>query len=331
MKEKVAIVRVVDRDVHAAVERTVDLVGGFYVEPNSSVMIKPNLCVAASPDRGVTTDVRVVEAVIQLLKKSEPSCSVLVVESDSHGRSADETFTRLGFLSLMRKYGVELVNLSKDDYIALNDAGETVPEAVNFPRRILYCEEFISIAKLKTHVWECISGALKNQFGCIANKNKFRFHPYLSEVLACVNDVINPGLCLIDGIVGLEGRGPTGGQPKKANLVIAGKNPVAVDFVACLVMGIKPQRVPHLRYAMRRQRDVASQIEIVGEPLERVAMKFRLPRRSEFLLHRLSFHLQRLGCERLKRFASRAAGFYGRSKDGFLKTTLRSFMKIAKG
>lgn len=48
---------------------------------------------------------------------------------------------------------------------------------------------------------------------------------------------------VIDGILGQEGQGPTNGKPVDSMLLIGGFNPVYVDTVACLIMGLDPNKI----------------------------------------------------------------------------------------
>jgi uncharacterized protein (DUF362 family) len=54
---------------------------------------------------------------------------------------------------------------------------------------------------------------------------------------------------IIDGIVGMDGEGPTGGNPRSAGLVIAGDDPVACDAVAARIMGFDPGKLRVLERA----------------------------------------------------------------------------------
>jgi uncharacterized protein (DUF362 family) len=55
--------------------------------------------------------------------------------------------------------------------------------------------------------------------------------------------------CIVDGIVGGEGNGPLDPTAKRAGVVIAGQNPVAVDSTCASVMGFDWQRLPLLHRA----------------------------------------------------------------------------------
>jgi uncharacterized protein (DUF362 family) len=48
---------------------------------------------------------------------------------------------------------------------------------------------------------------------------------------------------IIDGIIGQEGQGPTTGTPKHTSLLLGGRDPVAVDTIATLIMGFDPKKI----------------------------------------------------------------------------------------
>jgi serine/threonine protein kinase len=58
-----------------------------------------------------------------------------------------------------------------------------------------------------------------------------------------------PDLVVIDGLVGTEGNGPLNGNAIKVDVVLAGRNVVAVDSVAAAVMGFDPKAIIHLSLA----------------------------------------------------------------------------------
>jgi uncharacterized protein (DUF362 family) len=64
-------------------------------------------------------------------------------------------------------------------------------------------------------------------FGCIPGHRKSEYHrmaPSLkkfAEVLVDIFTVVKPSLAIMDGIVGMEGNGPSAGKPRKIGLVLA--------------------------------------------------------------------------------------------------------------
>lgn len=273
---RVAVIRVED-SIRAAMEQGLTLIGGIDARLGDNIIIKPNLCHPSPPETGRTTDVRVVEGMISNCIQNGKS-DIYLVESDNYVTSADKTFKRLGYTKLKEKYPVQLINLSKELKTKMKIDGKFF-ETVDVPELLLAPNYFITIAKLKVHLHELYTGAWKNQWGCLAQKEKRCFHPFLNEALMDINAVWKPHLCIVDGVIGMEGCGPIDGVPKPMNLLIFGKDPIAVDSVCCRIMGIDPYSVPHLKYAYKSNSGTLDleEIEILGEPLDKVSTQFAVP------------------------------------------------------
>jgi len=116
--------------------------------------------------------------------------------------------------------------------------------------------------------------SLKNMMGAVTPKGPM--HTRLSRNIVDLVSVIRPSLAVIDGIIAGEGH-ETSGDPVEMNLVIAGADPVAVDSVGAAVMDIPPESVKHLRLAEERGLGTSrlGRIQVLGEPVEKVKVKFR--------------------------------------------------------
>ena len=107
-------------------------------------------------------------------------------------------------------------------------------------------------------------------------KFKSRYHfRGISKVIVDVNTVLRPALTVIDGFVGMEGRGPVGGDSVKMDLIIAGKDPVATDATACRTIGIDPLEIAHILRAYEEGLGNIDDIEVLGERLEDVTRSFK--------------------------------------------------------
>jgi len=289
---KVAIVRVRD-SLPKAIEEGLDLIGDIDARQGDKIIIKPNLCHPSPPETGRTTDVRIVEEIVRKCSQLGKS-GIYIVESDNYVTSADKTFKRLGYTKLKEKYPVHFLNLSKESRTKMKIDGKFF-EALEVPEILSEPNYFITIAKLKVHLHELYSGAWKNQWGCITQREKRCFHPFLNEALFDINAVWKPRLCIVDGIVGMEGCGPIDGVPKPMNLLIFGKDPIAVDSVCCRIMGIDLHNVPHLKYAHKKKLGTVDieKVEVVGELVEKVTSQFALPSDYSVRLMRWGLRLGR--------------------------------------
>ena len=240
----------------------------------SKVLIKVNFICNDKWDSGATTDPVVVEAIIERLR--ELPVEVFVVESDATMTNADKAFVATEMNEVCERNGVSFLNLRcvkekvKIDIPNCESLGSiTVP-------RIVKESAIISAAKLKTHMATKVTLGMKNMFGLLPDKLKMKYHAKgISGVIVDINSVIKPALTVIDGFVGMEGRGPTGGTPVKMDLIIAGKDVVATDAVGARVMGFEPAEISHIRRAGAKGLGNIDDIEILGSKLEEVRQVFK--------------------------------------------------------
>jgi len=134
----------------------------------------------------------------------------------------------------------------------------------------------INLAKLKTHGLTLMSAAVKNYFGVIPGVEKFEMHARFPDKDDFSNMIIDlcAMLCekkttvnIVDGIVGMEGNGPTNGVPKKMGVVIASQNPFSADVVCSRILGVYPH-VKTVVISQERGYAPADEIKTVGESVE---------------------------------------------------------------
>jgi uncharacterized protein (DUF362 family) len=238
------------------------------------VLVKVNFIADKTWDTGATTDPVVVEAILRRLH--ELPVQVYVVESDATMTNADKAFEKTGMKDVCMRMGVEFLNLRRvKDRVKLAVPGGEALNSITVPR-IVVDSAVISAAKLKTHSSTSVTLGMKNMFGLIPDKNKAKYHlKGISKVVVDVNTVLRPALTVIDGFVGMEGRGPVDGAPVRMNVVIAGADVVATDAVACRVMGFNPYEVKHIRRAHEKGLGSIDNVEVVGEKIEDVARPFK--------------------------------------------------------
>jgi uncharacterized protein (DUF362 family) len=273
LASKVAVVK--GERGHEAVFKALDLVNyETALSGWSSVLIKVNFITVKTWDTGATTDPIVVEAIIERLKKL--NVKIYVVESDATLTSADKAFEATGMREMAQRNGVECINLRhvKDRVKIDVPNGETL-NSVTVPR-IVTESAIISAAKLKTHMATKVTLGMKNMFGLLPDKLKAKYHTKgINKVIVDINTVLKSSLTVIDGFVGMEGRGPSDGKPVKMDLIIAGKDPVATDATASRIMGFDPHEISHIRRAYEKGLGNIDDIEIVGEKLENITRAFQ--------------------------------------------------------
>jgi len=291
-KTLVSIAKADDESIDEAVNTAIDLVDGFSnLDGTKSVSIKPNLCGIKSPTSGQTTDPRIVEAIVRKLNSKAPNLKIFIVESNNSKATADYTFKRLGYADIAKRYpNVECKNLSEDKKVKVNINGEIFSDLI-VPETLLFTDYLINVAKLKTHMDYYYTGILKNAYGFLLTP-RAAYHGFMNKALTDLNTFYKPDLCVIDGIVGMEGSGPTDGQPKHVGVIIASKDPVAADTVGATVMEIKPSKIKYLKKAEKKGIGTSKNLEVVGCKIEDVKTKFEFIPMKYYYLGKFGLSLQ---------------------------------------
>lgn len=151
---------------------------------------------------------------------------------------------------------------------------------------IMEADHVINICKLKTHAMATFTGGVKNLFGVIPGVKKAEYHFKMPEVvdfteaLVDICSFISPDITIMDGIIGMEGEGPTAGVPRKIGVLLASPSPYAIDVVACNLINLDPNKVPTIQRCIERniiEKDF-SDICILGEKLEdKIIKDFKIP------------------------------------------------------
>ena len=240
------------------------------------VLIKVNFITTKTWDTGATTDPFVVEAII--LKLKNLPVEVQVVESDATVTNATKAFKVTGMAEMCERNNVEWVNLRHlNEKVDMQIEGGLTLKEITVPRLVKE-SAVISAAKLKTHTATQVTLGMKNMFGLLPDKLKFKYHLRgISKVVVDINTVLRPSITVIDGFVAMEGKGPTKGNPVQMDTIIAGEDVVATDATGCRVMGFDPHTINHIKRAYEKNLGEIDQIEIVGDGIEAVMKPFKKP------------------------------------------------------
>jgi uncharacterized protein (DUF362 family)/Pyruvate/2-oxoacid:ferredoxin oxidoreductase delta subunit len=275
-KTTVALVRcdTYDEDrVYQAVRDGIDLLGGIslFAKPGERIVMKPNVLLGTNPEKCVTTHPAVFQAVGGLLK--EAGANVYYGDSPTFGKCEPN----------MRKAGLKQVGDELGFSLADFDSGRTVShkeallvKSFVVANGVLDSDGLVNLPKLKTHPLVRFTGAVKNQFGCIPGLLKSQYHvklpdPYdFATMLVDLNTLVKPRLCVMDGIMAMEGNGPRSGKPKKMSVLLFSSDPIAIDATACRIIDLDPEVVPTSRPGEKAGLGTyhSENIEIVGDAIE---------------------------------------------------------------
>ncbi len=292
----VSIVRCSDYELEGlrvALKEVLAPLGGMsaFVNPGERIGLKPNVLLPSSPEAAITTHPLLVAAVALAVK--EAGGHPIVVESPGAGvvplrTVMERVFRRTGYREAADRYGFELSTEIDPQAVALPE-GKTI-HRVEVLGAILRCDAIMNLAKFKTHGFMIFTGASKNLFGVIPGLTKVGYHGKFADplqfggMLLDVAAFVRPRLSLVDGILGMEGKGPgTGGTPRHLGLLLAGTDTVAIDAACCRIAGIDTGAVPVLAAARERRlwSGRAADVDSVGVPVAELVLKdFALPMKN---------------------------------------------------
>lgn len=248
MKSIVHLRRATPAHAAAAVRELMESCGWRDLIPSgASVAVKPNLC-TERPEQIHTanTSAGVIRAVCEVLR--ERTDRVTIVESDGARYKAEAAFENNGVFRIAEDLGLKVVNLSRDELVEVPD-----PRMKGFglARTWLEADAVITLPVLKTHATTVFTGAIKNQWGCVPRYDRILLHKYLHELVSDLNKLRPVTLGLMDGIVGMQGRGPINGYPINRHVLLASRDPIALDSTAMRLIGLDPYTSRHIVHGSR--------------------------------------------------------------------------------
>lgn len=251
-----------------------------------SILIKPNLLSGRKPEAGVTTHPSMVGTLIDILLDAGAKVAVGDSPAGAH-KKVESVWVKTGIAEVCRRKDVPLINFEASGWVERSVDGRSY----RISKAILDFDLIVSLPKLKTHILSLLTCAIKNTFGVVPGFLKSRYHVEnprpgnFSTVLVDIYSIVSPWLTVVDGIVAMEGNGPSSGQLKNLGIIVVGKDGVAVDSVVSKIIGLQPLDVPTTIEAYRRglgEADI-SKITVFGESIESVSARdFKIPSNWHF-------------------------------------------------
>lgn len=253
MKHTVVLIPLATYDqpqVDAAIRQGIELLGGIgqFVSPGEKVLLKPNLLSRALPQRAITTHPAVFAGLCRLLRE-EGYAHLSYGDSPGNPTTTPEkAVDACGLASVAAKFDIPLGDFASGSVVQYPE-GRTA-RSFYLCKAVQECDALINLCKMKTHALERITGAVKNLYGCITGVNKATGHAHypdsdvFADMLTDLNLFIRPRLHIMDGVLAMEGNGPTSGTPISMDVLLFSADPVALDSVFSGLIHLDPAAVP---------------------------------------------------------------------------------------
>jgi uncharacterized protein (DUF362 family) len=278
----VSIVRVpaYDQSVYATMRRLLkDHVGDVR---GRNIVLKPNL-VEFEPGSCINTHPIVVHAAFEAFL-ALGAATVRIAEGPGHRRNTLDLAEAAGYFRIIPKFEENFTDLNLDEVTRVRPTGQfSRISKLYLPNCTLRADLLVSMAKMKTHHWVGATLSMKNLFGVVPSgiygwpKNVLHWAG-IDESIADLHNAFSNHFAIVDGIIGMEGNGPIQGAPRPAGVLVAGRDPVAVDATCCRIMKIDPMRIRYMQLATDGTGSSITEENIaqIGETIQSVSTTFEL-------------------------------------------------------
>jgi len=275
--DTIAITRTFD-SIEEAAHRVIEQVGGMpsVLKGAKIAILKPNFVAGRSAETGSTTSFALLKAVAEEVQ----ACGAEAVLCEMPGTEFDReaTYTILGVEQFCQEHDIRILRIDPEgdeqDWVAVQPEGAKKLRRFRVPR-ILDEACFINLPVLKTHVVSTMTLGMKNPMGILPRPDRRSMHTLgIDQCIVDMNLGIKPDLTIVDGSVGQDGEGPLYGDKADLQVLVAGRDSLAVDLVCCQLVGVKPRAIPHLKLALEQIGKPSW--TLTGEDVG-VIKKFRLP------------------------------------------------------
>ena len=222
-----------------------------FIKPKQRVLLKPNLLTGARPGKECTTRPELVYVIAQMVQ--EVGGQPFLGDSPAFG-TAKGVAIASGYQPILDELNLPIIDFQGKRY-------ETVNQGFNhllLSKEAMEADVVINLPKVKSHSQLVLTLGTKNLFGCVPGKMKAWWHMEagkdanrFGEMLVETARAINPNLTIIDGIIGHEGNGPSGGEPRNLGILGASTDVFALDRAVAKILNVPPQDIPTVAASLR--------------------------------------------------------------------------------
>ena len=234
-RSRVALVRTTDRK--KGVAQAIGLFGVSGLK-GRNVVLKPNF--NSADDAPGSTHMDTLSQIVTELQ--ERGARAITLGESSGPPQTRGVMEKKGIFDLARDLRFDVVNFEdvpEADWVLVEAAGNHWPNGFHLPRLVTQSEYTVSTCCLKTHGFGgVISMSLKLAVGLTPKPIRRGMHssPDMRRMIAELNSAYKPSLIVMDGVAAFTDGGPSRGELKAGNVMIAGDDRVAVDAVGVAML-----------------------------------------------------------------------------------------------
>ena len=219
------------------------------------ILLKPNLLFCRRPDDPATVHPAVITAVAAALR--EAGAAEIVLLENPGTQTVRAIIDRMGISENLSASGIFFDDFA--DYRERPLPDSCVFRSLKIAREFEHFDLVADLAKAKTHAMMTLTLAVKNLFGLVDSAGRIGWHLAVgsdfrrfADLLLDLYLTVRPRICIVDGIIGMEGNGPGSGTPAERNFLAASDDALALDASVAEKLGVPAQKYLILEQAAKR-------------------------------------------------------------------------------
>ena len=238
------------------------------IQESSRVFIKPNFTFPTYK-QGVTTSPQFLEGLVKVLKTRCGNITIGETDGGYYAWKAEEAFLNHNLYEIQKKYNVNIMNLYDSEIKHVQVKIGSKVYSIPLPKFLLEdIDVFISVPVLKVHSMSKFTFGLKNQWGCILDPFRMRYHHVFKEAVLKINELIAPKILISDPFYVLTDKGPMCGTVVPFNTLIVSDDIFAFERVGSKILGIDVEDVDYLSYAKKLGKLPSAESIHTNSPIE---------------------------------------------------------------
>lgn len=249
----------VENDLTTAVTKAVDEIGGFskFIKTGDVVLIKPNFNTPDPPP--ASTDIEFLGIISDLAYQAGAKL-VMIGESSTVTLNTRKVMEKVGVFKLQeRKTPPRIYVFEETKWIKKKIPNAKYLKSVSIPEIISRADKIIFLPCLKTHKYAQFTGSLKLSVGLMKPFQRMSLHMrHIQKKIAELNLAIKPDLVIMDARKCFITEGPSDGEVREPNLILASTDRVSIDIEGIKIIqsfkgnslaGINPHQLTQIKLA----------------------------------------------------------------------------------
>lgn len=257
---KVSKVRVNNENLKESIIKAVNLIGGFesFIHKGDVVFLKPNFNTADPPP--ASTDIEFLKIIVELIY-SFGAKLVMIGDSSTMTLNTRKVMERKGIFDLLEmETPPRIYVLEEEEWSEKEIPMARYLKRVKISSLLERADKLIFLPCLKTHKYAQFTGSLKLSVGLMEPKQRIGLHlSNIQEKIAELNTLVKPTLIIMDARKCFINKGPSSGEVREPNLILASTDRVAIDvegikiiqeFKGNSLAGVNPWELPQIKRAV---------------------------------------------------------------------------------